>query len=243
MAFQAPETGAETALLHNNTALTNISYLFQGCKKMVSFLSTAGYWGYGAYDTLTKLTNVAGLFKNSGADSMLFDIGLPKKSPNITDISEFYSGCESVTNIPFGAEVATNMPKLQDCSKICYNCTNINQFGDTTGDKVYANNVIYPIAQLSTLKNYSDAFTNCNKLTDYANLPMGWRAGSISTQEPNNIAIALAKIAWGINPDSYSWTVDGHTGDEYIVNCRSKSTTVSQAIYTVNVQTGKVVEN
>ena len=242
MAFQAPETGAEAALLHNNTELQDISKLFQGCKKIVSFLSTAGYWGYGAYDTLTKLTNISGLFKDSGADSMLFDIGLPKNSPNITNISEVYSGCESVTSIPFGDEVATNMPKLQDCSKICYNCTNINQFGDITGDKVYANNVIYPIAQLSTLKNYSDAFTNCNKLTDYANLPMGWRAGSISTQEPNNIAIALAKIAWGINPDSYSWTVDGHTGDEYIVNCRSKSTTVSQAIYTVNVQTGKVVE-
>ena len=242
MAFQAPETGAETALLHNNTALTNISYLFQGCKKMVSFLSTAGYWGYGAYDTLTKLTNVAGLFKNSGADSMLFDIGLPKKSPNITDISEFYSGCESVTNIPFGAEVATNMPKLQNCSKLCYNCTNINQFGSTTGTKEYGNNVIYPIAQLSTLKNYSDAFTNCSKLTDYANLPMGWRAGSTSTQNPDNIAIALAKIAWGINPDSYSWSVTGHTGNEYNVDCRSSSTTALVTSYTVNVQTGKVVE-
>lgn len=243
MAFQAPETGAETALLHNNTALTNISYLFQGCKKMVSFLSTAGYWGYGAYDTLTKLTNVAGLFKNSGADSMLFDIGLPKKSPNITDISEFYSGCESVTNIPFGAEVATNMPKLQNCSKLCYNCTNINQFGSITGTKEYGNNVIYPIAQLSTLKNYSDAFTNCSKLTDYANLPMGWRAGSTSTQNPNNIAIALAKIAWGINPDSYSWSVTGHTGNEYNVDCRSSSTTALVTSYIVNVQTGKVVEN
>lgn len=243
MAFQAPETGAETALLHNNTALTNISYLFQGCKKMVSFLSTAGYWGYGAYDTLTKLTNVAGLFKNSGADSMLFDIGLPKKSPNITDISEFYSGCESVTNIPFGAEVATNMPKLQNCSKLCYNCTNINQFGSITGTKEYGNNVIYPIAQLSTLKNYSDAFTNCSKLTDYANLPMGWRAGSTSTQNPNNIAIALAKIAWDINPDSYSWSVTGHTGNEYNVDCRASSTTALVTSYIVNVQTGKVVEN
>ena len=242
MAFQAPETGAETALLHNNTELQDISKLFQGCKKIVSFLSTAGYWGYGAYDTLTKLTNVAGLFKDSGADSMLFDIGLPKKSPNIINISEFYSGCESVTSIPFGTEVAANMPKLQNCSKIFYNCTNINQFGDLTGDKIYANDVIYHIAQLSTLENYSDAFTNCSKLTDYANLPMGWRAGSTSTQNPNNIAIALAKIAWGIDPDSYSWTVDGHTGNEYIVNCRSKSTTVSQAVYTVNVQTGKVVE-
>ena len=55
MEFQAPETGAENALLHNNIALTNISYLFQGCTNIVSFLSIPGYWGYGAYDTLTKL--------------------------------------------------------------------------------------------------------------------------------------------------------------------------------------------
>ena len=242
MAFKAPETGAETVLLHNNTELQDISGLFQGCKKIVSFLSTAGYWGYGAYDTLTKLTNVARLFKNSGADSMLFDIGLPKKSPNITNISEFYSGCESVTSIPFGDEIATNMPKLQNCSKLCYNCTNINQFGDVTGDKVYANNVIYPIAQLTTLTNYSDAFTNCTKLTDYADLPMGWRDGSASVQNPNNIAIALAKIAWGISPDSYSWSVSSSSGNEYTVQCRDKNSTALVTTYIVNVQTGKVIE-
>lgn len=242
MAFQAPETGAEAALLHNNTELQDISKLFQGCKKIVSFLSTAGYWGYGAYDTLTKLTNIFGLFKDSGADSMLFDIGLPKNSPNITNISEVYSGCESVTSIPFGSEVATNMPKLQDCSKICYNCTNINQFGDITGDKVYANNVIYPIAQLSTITEYDNAFTNCTKVTDYANLPMGWRNGSTEVQDPNNIAIALAKIAWGINPDSYTWTVSSTSGNEYTVQCRATGSTALTATYIVNVQTGKVTE-
>lgn len=242
MAFQAPETGAETALLHNNIALTNISYLFQGCTNIVSFLSIPGYWGYGAYDTLTKLTNVAGLFKNSGADSMLFDIGLPKNSPDIIDISEFYSECKSISNIPFGTEVATNMPKLQNCSKLCYNCININQYGEQSGAKEYGNNVIYPIAQLSTLTSYADAFTNCSKLTDYANLPMGWRNGSTSTQTPNNIAIALAKTAFGTNADNFSWTVSSTSGNEYTVQCKATGSTTLTATYVVNIQTGKVIE-
>ena len=242
MSFKAPETGAEAVLLHNNTELQDISLLFQGCKNIISFVSTTGYWGYGAYDTLTKLTNISGLFKNSGADSMLFDIGLPKNSPNITNISEVYSGCKSVTSLPFGTEVVTNMPKLQNCSKICYDCTNINQFGDETGDKVYANDVIYPIAQLSTLTKYEDAFTNCTNLTDYANLPMGWRNGNTKIQNPNNIAIALAKVAWGANSSNYTWTVSSTSGNEYTVQCKATGSTALTATYIVNVQTGKVVK-
>ena len=31
---------------------------------------------------------------------------------------------------------------------------------------------------MSTLTKYEDAFTNCTNLTDYANLPMGWRNGN-----------------------------------------------------------------
>lgn len=240
MTFQAPETGAETVLLHNNTELEDISRLFEGCKKIISFVSTSGYWGYGAYDTLTKLTNISGLFKNSGADSILFDIGLPKNSPNITNISEVYSGCESITSIPFGKEIVTNMPNLQDCSKICYNCTNINQYGETTGNKIYANNVIYPIAQLSTLLKYEDAFTNCSKLTDYANLPMGWRNGNTTVQNPSNIAIALAKVAANVNPDNYSWAVSSSSDNEYTVQCKATDSTTLIATYIVNVQTGKV---
>ena len=52
--------------------------------------------------------------------------------------------------------------------------------------------------------------------------------------------INLAKEAWGISPDSYTFTIDSKQGDIYTVSVSANATVI--AYYDINPKTGEVVE-
>ena len=53
-------------------------------------------------------------------------------------------------------------------------------------------------------------------------------------------AIEMAKAAWGINTDAYTFTIDSKQGDVYRVSVISNAMVI--AYYDVNVKTGEVTE-
>ncbi len=154
-------------IFRNTPKLTNISHAF-AFTKITSFSNNAegSLLGYGGFDNLTELENIEGLFYASTINSEIGNVGLPKNSPKITTIKDVFSYCQAVYSFPFGTEVATNMPVLQNCDGMF--AQSVHLAGNATP-------IINALKGLSTLTSHSGAFTNCTSLSDYSSIPSDWK--------------------------------------------------------------------
>ncbi len=154
-------------IFRNNPKLKNISSAFYRTK-ITNFANNAegSLLGYGGFDTLIELEDISDLFNGSTINSEIGNIGLPKKSPKITNISGVFSNCPAIYSLPFGVEIATNMPVLQNCDSMFAQC--IHLAGNATP-------IINALKGLSTLTSHSGAFTNCTSLSDYNSIPSDWK--------------------------------------------------------------------
>lgn len=154
-------------IFRNTPKLTNISHAF-AFTKITSFANSAegSLLGYGGFDNLTELENIEGLFYASTINSEIGNIGLPKNSPKITTIKDVFSYCQAVYSFPFGAEIVTNMPALQNCDGMF--AQSVHLAGNATP-------IINALKGLSTLTSHSGAFTNCTSLSDYNSIPSDWK--------------------------------------------------------------------
>ena len=154
-------------IFRSNPKLVKISHAF-AFTKITSFANSAegSLLGYGGFDNLTELKDIEGLFYASTINSEIGNIGLPKNSPKITTIKDIFSHCQALYSLPFGAEIATNMPVLQNCDSMFARCTHLA--GNATP-------IINALKGLSTLTSHSGAFTNCTSLSDYNSIPSDWK--------------------------------------------------------------------
>lgn len=154
-------------VFRNTPKLKKISHAF-AFTKITSFANSAegSLLGYGGFDNLTELEDIEGLFYSSTINSEIGNIGLPKNSPKITTIKDVFSYCQALYSLPFGTEIVTNMPALQNCDGMFAQSTHL------TGN---ATPIINALNGLSTLTSHSGAFTNCTKLSDYNSIPSDWK--------------------------------------------------------------------
>lgn len=154
-------------VFRNTPKLKKISHAF-AFTKITNFANSAegSLLGYGGFDNLTELEDIEGLFYSSTINSEIGNIGLPKSSPKITTIKDIFSYCQALYSLPFGVEIATNMPALQNCD---------GMFAQSTHLAGNATPIINALKGLSTLTSHSGAFTNCTSLSDYNSIPADWK--------------------------------------------------------------------
>ena len=121
------------------------------------------------------------------------------------------------------------------------NNANYENVANEVGNEVDEN----AINDIETNVNQTTGTGNSNITSNQEQQPEG-KEEAESNEENQGVneeeqAIEMAKQAWGLNTDVYTFAIDSKQGDVYRVSIISNATVI--AYYDVNVKTGEVTEN
>jgi len=177
--------------------VTNISYLFYGCKSLLC-LPDISNWN------INNVTNMAGLFY--GCTSLLY---LPDISNwntiNVTSIADLFYGCKSLLFLPDISK--WNINNVTNISHLFYSCESLSYLPDIS--KWNINNVT----------NMSGLFSGCTSLLYLPNIS-NWNTINVTS---------MAYLFYGCKslsllPDISKWNINNVTNISYLFySCESLS--------------------
>ena len=164
-------TAIPAGLFDNCTQVTRFENTFHGCSSLTAIPQ-------GLFDKCTKVTTFANAFKRLAITEI--PEGLFDSCTNVTSFGSGYNGafngCVNLKHVP--VNLFDNCRKVKDFERIFESCGNITGESPYTmiGDKkvhLYERH-LYP-EHFTAPTTYGNAFARCTKLTDYAQIPAGWK--------------------------------------------------------------------
>ena len=201
--------GLPAGIFRNLSAVTTASYLYEGCKELMEFPSIK---------TMASLKTVPGMWKDcsnitgvpadyfpesvSGGTSAAYMFqnctslknvpeGLFDDFSSVTTISQMFQNCTSLESLP--ACIFDSMTKVRTAANVFNGCsafTGESPYTEVNGQKIH----LYERSAengFTEVTSYKDCFTGCEKMADYAYIPIAWGGISDGTKGLPELEISM----------------------------------------------------
>lgn len=168
-------------LFSQNPNLKDVSYAFANTRTTFIGENTSSI-DYTLFPVQTKIENASYLWYNcemtdaTGIETIPFIY----KSKTLKNIEGMFKGQTFARQLPAMDTSSTSgfdwgklneiCPALENCSQMFYGNTKLTE---TASGSVLT--LINTLSKITTLNNHAQAFTNCTQLTNYNNIPAGWK--------------------------------------------------------------------
>lgn len=197
----------------NMTKVTSASYLYEGCTDMTEFPSIRQMTSLKTVPAMWKdcsaITSVpadyfpasvsggisvAYMFQNCTALKSVPE-GLFDDFSGVTTMNQMFENCTSLESLPTG--IFDSMVKVTSANQVFNGCsafTGESPYTLVDGEKVH----LYERSTdngFAVIKNHKNTFTGCEKMADYAFIPIDWGGISDGTSGLPVLALGLARLS------------------------------------------------
>ena len=218
-------TSIPATLFSHNTKVTTFEECFGGCTLLTSIPAAL-------FTNCPEITDVSNCFESceslTSIPAALFD-----NCPKITNVGGCFSYCTSLTAVP--ATLFAGCNKIGYYSSCFYYCTSLTGAAQPFIDAAEAR----AAAEGITLAKQG-CFHNCTNLTDYATIPLAWRAGGAPriSINPANVTKAAGQTATfsvvAAEAESYQWQMKYNLPYADIPGATSASYTTPPVVFPSN---------
>lgn len=175
---QGIETLVDGILFAQNYDLINVSHLFEDASVGLLVENTYNPVPNLLFPVSTKITDASYMFANCKMNNAVGYETLPfiYNSKVLTNIEGMFMGQTFNKDISGQYNMVKPEYSWDNLENIVPNLTNCsNIFSGNTNMTGNAMPMINSLQNITTLNNYSQAFKNCTKLSDYNNIPEAWK--------------------------------------------------------------------